>query len=351
MRARRLAGMLQVAAVISAAAFVAVGALSAFTGTASAEISGPCGATLNGVDVKGVDSGNRDNDIKVSKDSKVPVVFTSAKGFKSHKIQLEFLSRRWTVSDQKDDGSTQFSDSVNVKDYAKYGVGLYKVVGVGTLVDGTTCTGAATVNVDGNPLTTVAGAVAAGSVAVATVGAVATGLAASSTSAGGLKPMQDVMDDLMDISDEVEAARLRAERLRAANAAFGLARVFGCIVVAALALLMLPFAAISGGGGSGGSGGAVPPAGGPPAPQRLPRARWTPRITLLGLVSGLLAGAGAVVLLQQYAIEYPTMAAAVRNVVIAVVLYGVVVPTIGRTLAVRRLNGRIAKLERTATSR
>jgi hypothetical protein len=348
MRARRLAGMLQVAAVISVAAFIAVGTLSAFTGKASAEISGPCGATLNGVDVKGVDSGNRDNDIKVSSDSKVPVVFTSAKGFKSHKIQLEFLSRRWTVADKKDDGATQFSDSVNVNDYATYGVGLYKVVGVGTLTDGTTCSGAATVNVGGNPLTTVAGAAAAGTVAVATVGAVATGLAASSSSAGGLKPMQDVMDDLMDISDEVEAARLRAERLRTAGAFFNFAAMFGCFGTLALALLMLPFAAISGGDRSGDSGGAAPPAAGPGAPQRLPRARWTPRITLLGLLSGLLVGVGVVVLLQQYAIEYPTMAAAVRDVAIGVVLYGVVVPTVGRTFAVRRLNGRIAKLERAA---
>ncbi len=346
MRARRLAGMLQVAAVISVAAFVAIGALSAFTGTASAEISGPCGATLNGVDVKGVSSGNRDNDIKVSKDSKVPFVFTSAKGFKSHKIQLEFLDQRRTVSEKTDDGAMSFTDTANVDDYAFWGVGLYKVVGVATLTDGTTCSGAATVNVDGNPLTTVAGVAAAGTVAVATVGALATGLASSSASAGGLKPMQDVMDELMDISNEVDAARMRAEHLRTANAAFGVARAFGCIVVAALALLMLPFAAIS--GGSGGSGGAVPPTGGPAAPQRLPRARWMPRITLLGLLSGLLAGAGAVVLLQQYAIEYPTLAAAVRNVVIAVVLYGVVVPTIGRTAAVLRLNGRIAKLERKA---
>ena len=135
----------------------------------------PCDATLNAVDVRGVDSGNRDNDIKVSQHDRVPIVMTSAKGFRSHKIHLEFSGRRWAVSNNTDDGSTTSSDSVNVDDYATWGVGLYKVVGVATLSDGTTCTGAATVDVSGNPLATVAGLVAAGTVVAGTVGAAATG--------------------------------------------------------------------------------------------------------------------------------------------------------------------------------
>ncbi len=75
--------------------------------TARAEIFGPgsCGATLNGVDVAGVDSGNRGDDISVRQHDIVPVTMTSAKGFKSHKIQLEFGGQRRTVSSKTDDGS------------------------------------------------------------------------------------------------------------------------------------------------------------------------------------------------------------------------------------------------------
>jgi len=64
--------------------------------------------------------------------------------------------------------------------------------------------------------------------------------------------------------------------------------------------------AVTGGGGSDASEG-------PLAARALPRARWMPRITLLGLVSGLFAGLGAAVLLRQYSVEYPPLAAIIRR--------------------------------------
>ncbi|TAK61116.1 MAG: hypothetical protein EPO22_08665 [Dehalococcoidia bacterium] len=308
--------------------------------TARAEISGPCGATLNGVDVKGVDSGDRGDDIKVGEHDRVPVTMTSATGFKSHKIQLEFAGRRWTVSEDTDDGSTTFSDSVNVDKYATYGVGLYKVVGVATLTDGTTCTGAATVDVSGNPLATVAGAVAAGTVVLGTVGALASGgLAAGSLGSAG---------------SAAETAFAEGERERLASPdpyrysyrwrpyrpwPWSMLDWFGCIVALPMLLLTVPFMAVTGG-----------PGGPPPQPARdlphFPRMRWAPRLSLLGIVSGLLAGLGVAVLLQQYSIEYPTQTAIIRDAVAGAAVYGLLLPTLGRLWAVRRFNGRIDALER-----
>jgi len=306
--------------------------------TARAEITGPCGATLSGVDVAGVDSSDRGDDIGVRQHDIVPVTMTSSKGFKSHKIQLEFAGRRWTVSNETDDGSTTFSDSVNIDDYAKYGVGLYKVVGVATLMDGTKCGGAATVDVSGNPLATVAGAVAAGAVVVGTVGAVASGAMA----AGSLGSAGTAAESAFA---EGERARLASpDPYRFSYPYFRPYRpwpwsIFGCVVALPMLLLMLPFMAVTGGGTPS-----------EPAPARelprFPRMRWSPRISLAGVAGGLLAGLGVAVLLQQYSIEYPTQTAVIRDAVAGAVVYGLVLPTLGFTWAVRRFNGRIDALER-----
>jgi hypothetical protein len=310
--------------------------------TAHAEISGRCEATLNSVDVRGVSSGNRDNDIKVSEHSRVPIVMTSPQGFRSHKIQLEFADRRWTVSDKTDDGSNTFTDSVNVDDYATYGVGLYKIVGVATLSDGTKCTGAATVDVSGNPLATVAGVVAAGTVVVGTVGAVASG----GLAAGSLGSAGNAAADAFAAEESARAASPDPYRYSYAYRP----RVdwpwsmLGCFFALPMLLLTLPFMAVTGGAG-----------GPPPEPARelprFPRMRWMPRLTLLGVVSGLLAGLGGAVLLQQYAIDYPTQSAIIRDLVAGAVVYGLIIPTLGRTIAVLRFNGRISALERTRSAR
>ena len=89
-------------------------------------------------------------------------------------------------------------------------------------------------------------------------------------------------------------------------------------------------------------------AGPPPAAEtavRLPRVGWRPRISAVGLVGGLLAGAGIVVLLQQYAVVYPTRAVAIEGLVGGLAL-GLIIPSLLRVFAVRRVNWAIARAER-----
>jgi len=326
--------------------------------SAHAEIEGPCSATINAVDVAGVNSGNRGDDISVSQHSRVPVSASSPAGFRSHKIQLEFASRRWTVSQQQDDGSTTWSDTVNVDDYARYGVGLYKVIGVSLLNDGTTCEGAATVDVAGNPLTTVAGAVATGVTAVGTLGAV--GSAVYAATGGHPRPSASAEQYLFH-AGESEAEQMSPAHLRRRGERFGrpetpnwafAAWLVGCLCFALVSVVMMPLLALMGAasgvpaGAPGGPAGPRDPASEGGRLQRLPRAIWLPRITILGLVSGFLAGAGGVVLLQQYSIEYPTLAVIIRNVVIGMVVYGLVLPTLGYTVRWVRVNRRVAAVER-----
>jgi hypothetical protein len=231
------------------------------------------------------------------------------------------------------------------------------------LSDGTTCTGAATVDVDGNPLTTVAGGVATGALVEGTVGAVASGAnaALNDTHSRPMAPVEDMVNMMQEQSAIEDERRRRALRdlqreyyTRPSTSNFDfLFWLFYCACLAAVAVVLTPIMALT-----GGAGGAQPQGQGPSQPGapagvaaeeplgRLPRPVWFPKITLLGLVGGFLAGAGGVVLLQQYSIEYPTLRVILMNVIAAMVVGGLVVPTLGRTIAWLRLRGKVSRLER-----
>ncbi len=137
-------------------AVVAVSAIAAIVASsAAADISGPCTASIASQNVKGRSTGPFSKPITVEKNSVVPVTMSSAGQISHLKIQIEFAGMRWTVRDKPSHGNS-WASSVDVKKYAKYGVGLYKVIGSS---GGVNCSGTALVKVKGNPLTTVAGIV------------------------------------------------------------------------------------------------------------------------------------------------------------------------------------------------
>lgn len=77
-----------------------------------------------------------------------------------------------------------------------------------------------------------------------------------------------------------------------------------------------------------------------------PPLRWRPRVRLVGLVTGLVGGIGAVVLLAQYGFEpVTTRAFGVRGVVGAV-LSGIVIPSVVFAAVVWRFNRRLRRLSR-----
>jgi hypothetical protein len=202
-----------VTAVVAIAAIVAP--------SAAADISGPCTASIAGQNVKGRGTGALSSAITVQKDAVVPVTMSSASQISHLKIQIEFAGIRWTVRDKPSHG-TSWANSVEVKKYAKYGVGLYKVIGSSS--GGVSCSGAALVKVKGNPLSTVAGIV---------------GLVAALAGLGGI-------------------GAAVAMTMRAGELGFGK--------------------------------------------------------TVFGALFGLIAGLGLAVLLQEYAVMYPTLGAAIASV-------------------------------------
>jgi len=176
----------------SLAALTAVGlaALGLAVATAGADISGPCSASLAGTNVAGHSTGATGKPIVVGHDSSVPIVM-SASGQLTHvKIQLEFAGISWVVKD-KAVKTPVYSDTIPVKDYATYGVGLYKVSGVGS-GPGLSCSGSALVRVKGNPLLSVAGIGGLAATLLGAAGVVAGGIGAR----GGIRPFRVVRSTL-----------------------------------------------------------------------------------------------------------------------------------------------------------
>ena len=163
--------------------------------------------------------------------------------------------------------ATRGGGAVSIEDYASHGAGLYKVIGSSTGPGA--CSGAVLVNVKGkSPLTTTAGMVGAALTGVGGLGLVASAI--RSVPKGTRRPL------------------------------------------ALVGMLLLPVMMV----GIGGSAAAPPTA----AVDGDGRAGWRPRLSVLSLLSGVLAGVGAVILLQQYAVAYPTRGLALTGVVGGLVL-------------------------------
>lgn len=135
---------------------------------ATATIDGPCKASIAGVNVADRGTSATSDAITVANDAIVRVSMSASKPIDQLKVELEFAGVRWTVHDRPTSG-TSWSSAVNVDDYAKYGVGLYKVIGSSS-GSGLSCSGAALVKVEGSPLSTVAGLVGLGLAIVGGVG-------------------------------------------------------------------------------------------------------------------------------------------------------------------------------------
>jgi hypothetical protein len=153
-----------------ATALAAFGSMWFLPGTAHASMSGPCTAQVNGQDVSGLSSSSPGDAIDVGESDKVTVAAQSSAPVGEYRIQLEYAGIRWTVA-KGQATNNRWTREVEVKDYARYGSGLYRLHGVS---DGAaSCDGAVLINVDGNPLTTPLGIAGVVFVALGVANAVA----------------------------------------------------------------------------------------------------------------------------------------------------------------------------------
>jgi hypothetical protein len=150
-------GRITGSALVAVPALAVLGLAAAVTVApgARAEIEGPCQASIAGQSVAALDTGPRSEPIEVREKARVQVSMSSTRPITRLVVELEFGGLRWSVHDAPTEGTT-WTRVVDVADYSKYGVGLYKVVGTS---EGRafSCTGAALVDVQGSALRKPAG--------------------------------------------------------------------------------------------------------------------------------------------------------------------------------------------------
>ncbi len=83
--------------------------------------------------------------------------------------------------------------------------------------------------------------------------------------------------------------------------------------------------------------GAVPTGAAPQQRPRFPRARWRPRLSVLGILGALLGTVGAVVLMELNGNVYPTRRWAIEALV-GGLLVGLIIPSLGNAIATWRIN-------------
>lgn len=277
---------------------------------AGAQISGPCTATMNGANVNSISTSG--SALQVPSNGSVSINFQSTGPITGHEVFLEFIGGiKWKVASGSDDGNS-WSDSVAVANYAKYGVGLYRVTG--QTQGGGACSGAAFVRVTGkNPLTTAAGAAGAAASVIGLAGMAGAGVMASGREAGEAArlaasgpPRTASLEELLDESDELLALHLMGF----------------CLLKVPMAMMMTLAGMLTGAGA---------PAGAPAL------VRWKPRISIGSLIGALLAGLGTLVLCQQFALFFPTIAVLILWLA-GWLLIGVAVPSLARLYSVHKAN-------------
>jgi len=355
---------------------------------AEAEVGGPgCSAHITNqegvpVDVAAVDSQDSSTAIPVTLDQTVDVDLAGETGT-PRTVHVDYgLTDRLAIG--RDGTGTRYS--ARVSDYAHI-AGLY-LVRARTAPNGT-CTAAALVDVQGNPLGTPIGdaALALTIGAAAAVGissaAAATGDpgvrdpdrpggAASPDAVGGAVEQPDPLhlldpdtgqpwtsNQLAHLADlrtqygEGEAA-MWAGATPAERQSIDLANGFikptwltamvGCLVPAILALLLLPVLMVVRTLFAVGPVGEALAAPARVAPLRLPRTPWRPYLSVSAISGGVVGAVGVVVLLQEYGRVFPTTGILVRAVAVGLVV-GIALPSLARGVRVARANRRTALIE------
>jgi hypothetical protein len=130
---------------------------------AAAEVNGNCDAFVvlpdgRQVSVRELASGDAGDAIRVSRDDEIKVKLVSQAGADHHQVHLEFVGVQVPIIDASGDigANQEWSGTLRPDHYAKWGVGLYKIVWDETGASGK-CQASALIRISGFPLFSIAG--------------------------------------------------------------------------------------------------------------------------------------------------------------------------------------------------
>ena len=269
-------------------------------------LDGGCTATINGHDPKGLTKSDPlvvHKGERVSVNGVVPpsVASLPANQITSNtKIKVLFIEGVVEPSDtQKPGTGPDWGGSVNVDDYLKYGVGLYKIEGSSSGNPGWSCTGSGYVKLsDGSPLSKPIGQGATALFAVAGLGALASSRTKRTPDPSITQHSlaDDIRNDLGPSADDPAPAPAAApppspvDKWIDDKAASGISAL-GCLI--AVFALLFGIALGAGGGFS-----TIVPPHAPTSKRRV----WVRGHPILGFVSGIFLGLALTVLAQQFAL-------------------------------------------------
>jgi hypothetical protein len=330
MRMPRAVARLGLAMTIAGAGFLLVGPPL----EGHAEVGGAgCTAHIAGVDVANVNSQDQSTAIHVQKTDSIRLDLAGEPGQTGVHVDYNLIG---DAGIGKDGSGTSYSATVG--DYVNV-TGLYLVRG--TSKPSAACTAAALVQVDGNPLSTpigdaAAGLTALGGVMVLAGGAVAAGQSGgesdASASMGGGEGLS--LYDQGQLTEYDSRVLIRAGQADPGDANWEkhlrqMKNTGFCGAALPMALVMTTLVMM----------GAVPTVGVPQQPLQVPRARWRPRLSVLGILGGLLGSLGSVVLMELNGNVFPTRRWTVEALV-GGLLVGLIVPSLGNAIAAWRINRR-----------
>ena len=296
---------------------LAVGLTLMMAMPAAATISGRCEASANSQNVA---FNSRKNPLKVKEHSSVSLLGKAPSPDGTVNYSLSYFDIRFATKTER------FSQgflrtAVPVDRYATYGVGSYDVAFGVITTDHRLCSGHLYLVVRGDPLKTAAGKAAATGAALGALGLV------GSLVGGARARVPEGMTQHEDVSDEEAAALEKRSSEARREAQYGPAptaeevlvkwpwELCGFFLLPAIFLAMM--AAATG------------------SPERRVRVRWKPRLSFVGIGSGILFGISIIVLLQQYGLIFPTRTMGILGLVGGLLL-GIVLPTCGRIRALKR---------------
>ncbi len=149
---------------------------------AGATVSGGCIATINHITAS--QNFTSDNAIQVYQHDSVDVFMQMNAPVHRRLTYLSFgVGPSVVVGDETDPSSS--TTTINVDQYATYGIGLYRVDETATSISGQSCRMSALVKVVGNPEATVAGGAATGAEVLALLGIAGAGVRAANPGEAG----------------------------------------------------------------------------------------------------------------------------------------------------------------------
>ena len=179
---------------------IPVVAVLLFFGGTSAEVSGPCGGVLDGVDLATVDASAADAFEFDTGDTIRGYFFIDAEAI-GGRIGISVAGSDVTIVDEPPDASDpgepgDFSFEVVYEDVSWFATGLYEFWATIETSSGQDCEVRFMVDVEGNPLDTALGRAAAGAVAVGMAGVVISGTGAALEGAGSMRDLAAALSQI-----------------------------------------------------------------------------------------------------------------------------------------------------------